>query len=90
MHTALKPLRLSVQPSLVNDSTGGMADWCGRVIYQCLGRVSHRHMSVRARAALIASVRHLSPTRGTRSGGMGEPETSWRIELREGQQPSSV
>ena len=41
------------------------------VIYQCLGRVSHCLMSVRARPALIASVRHLSPTREKRRGGMG-------------------
>lgn len=69
MHASLKPVRLSLplqQLSLVNDSVGGMADWCGRVIHQCLGRVSHCHMSVRAGAALIASVRHLSPARGKR------------------------
>lgn len=76
MHAALKPVGLSPllpQPSLVNDSVGGMADWCGRVIHQCLGPVSHCHMSVRARVALIASVRHLSPTRGTRRGmGAGD------------------
>lgn len=88
MHAALQLLRLSSslpQQSLVN---GGMADWCGRVIYQCLGRVSHRHMSVRARAALIASVRHLSPTRGTRRGvvgwGMGEVGAGDKLENRAG------
>lgn len=72
MHAALKPVRLSPllrKPSLVNDSVGGMVDWCGRVIHQCLGCVSHCHMSVRPRVALIASVRHLSPTRGKRRGG---------------------
>lgn len=71
MHAALKPVRLSLllpQPSLVNGSVGGNADRCGRVIHQCLGRVSHCHMSVRAWAALIASVRHLSPTSGKEEG----------------------
>lgn len=76
MHAAPNPVKLSPllpQQSLVNDSVGGMADWRGRVIHQCLGRVSHCHMSVRARAALIASVRHLSPTRGKRRGmGAGD------------------
>lgn len=76
MHVALKPVRFSPllrQPSLANDSVGGMVDWRGRVIHQCLGRVSHCHMSVRARAALIASVRHLSPTGGKRRGmGAGD------------------
>lgn len=76
MHAAYKPVRPSPplrQPSLVNDSVGGMADWYGRVIHQRLGRVSHCHMSVRARAALIASVRHLSPSRGKEEG-----DGSWR------------
>lgn len=76
MLAALKPVRLSLrlqQPSLVNDRLGGMVNWCSGVIHQCLGRVSHCHMSVRAQATLIASVRHLSPTRGKKRGmGAGD------------------
>lgn len=72
-----------------NDSVGDTVGWHVRAIHQCLCCVSHFHMSVRAQALLIASVRHLSPTRGERWGGWYQ-ETSWRIELEAGQQPSSV
>lgn len=64
------------------------------MIHQCLGRVSHCHMSVRAWAALIASVRHLSPTRRGEEGdgpaAGGGWRGSWSVEVGEGQQAASM